>query len=323
MLATPLALLLLAVASPARGAGPDVPPELEAAHVAAEAAYRAGDYRGAAQRCRDILAALGERPARDAPEDEWRRTLLQLARAESTVGNAPAAREAMDRVLAIDPSAQLDPELFSPSFRREFELARQRVAAQPHLELRVTTRSGNGRAFIQGRPIGDVPAGAALPLGTYRVGVEDDRGSRTVTVELARNESMVLDVAAPPPDLSARPPPASLSVATPATGAWIRPTAWATTGLAFTAAGLAAWQGVLAAGSSADAKAMLLPDGSLKPGIDPATYAAQVSEYDAQRTRAWIAGGSAIALGAGATVLWLLVPSAPVEPAPGGAAIRF
>jgi hypothetical protein len=134
---------------------------------------------------------------------------------------------------------------------------------------------------------------------------------------------MVLDVAAPPPDLSARPPPVSLSVEPPRREDWIRPTAWATTGLAVTAAGLATWQGVLAAGSSADAKAMLLPDGSLKPGIDPATYAAQVSEFDAQRTRAWVAAGSAVALGAGATVLWLLVPSAPIEPAPGGAAIRF
>jgi hypothetical protein len=321
MRATPLVLVLLAAASPAWGAASSVPPELEAAHVAADAAYRAGDYRGAASRCRDILADLGERPAQEAPEDEWKRTLLQLALAESTVGNATAARGALDQVLAIDPSAQLDPELFSPAFRREFEQARQRVAARPRLELTVTTRSGKGRAFIQGRPFGDVPAAAALPTGTYRVGVEDGGGSRTVTVELARNESMVLDVAAPPPDLSALPPPVSLSVAPPRTGDC--PTAWATTGLAVTAAGLATWQGVLAAGSSADAKAMLLPDGSLKPGIDPATYAAQVSEFDAQRTRAWVAAGSAVALGAGATVLWLLVPSAPIEPAPGGAAIRF
>jgi hypothetical protein len=323
MRVTPLVLALLAAAPPAWGAGSNVPPEVEAAHVAADAAYRAGDYRGAARRCRDILADLGERPAREAPEDEWSRTLLQLALAESTVGNATAARGAMERVLAIDPAAQLDPELFSPAFRREFEQARQRVAAQPRLELTVTTRSGTGRAFIQGRQVGDVPAGAALPAGTYRVGVEDGGGSRTVTVELARNESVILDVAAPPPDLSARPPPVSHSLAPPQTGDWIRPTAWATTGLAVTAAGLATWQGVLAAGSSSDAKAMLLPDGSLKPGIDPATYAAQVSEYDGQRTRAWVAAGSAVALGAGATVLWLLVPSAPVEPAPGGAAIRF
>jgi hypothetical protein len=323
MRATALFLVLLAAAPPAWGAGSNVPPEVEAAHVAADAAYRAGDYRGAARRYRDILAELGERPAREAPEEEWRRTLLQLALAESTVGNGPSARGAMEQVLAIDPSAQLDPELFSPAFRREFEQARQRVAAQPRFELTVTTRSGKGRAFIQGRAVGDVPAGAALPTGTYRVGVEDDVGSRTVTVELARDESVILDVTAPPPDLSARPPPVSLSVAPPPRGEWIRPTAWATTGLAVTAAGLATWQGVMAAGSSADAKAMLLPDGSLKPGIDPATYAAQVSEYDAQRSRAWIAAGSAVALGAAATVLWLLVPSAPVEPAPGGVAIRF
>jgi hypothetical protein len=68
---------------------------------------------------------------------------------------------------------------------------------------------------------------------------------------------------------------------------------------------------------------MLLPDGSLKPGVDPATYAAKANAYDSQRTSAWIAAGSAVALGAGATVLWLVAPSARVEPAPGGVAIRF
>jgi hypothetical protein len=68
---------------------------------------------------------------------------------------------------------------------------------------------------------------------------------------------------------------------------------------------------------------MLLPDGSLRPGIDPAAYEAKASAFESQRTTAWIAAGSAIALGAGATALWLLAPSIPVEPAPGGAAFRF
>jgi len=323
MMAPLLTLLLLAAAPPAWGASPGVPPELEAAHVAAEAAYRAGDYRGAARRCREILADLDGRPAADAPESEWKRTLLQLALAESTLGNGPAARGAMERVLALEPAAQPDPELFSPAFRREFEQARKRVAAQPHFRLQVTTRSGKGHAFVQGRPVGDVPGEAALPAGSYRVGVEDGGAARTVTVELSRDESMVVDTAAPAPDLSARPPPAPIQAVAAPGGAWIRPAAWATTGLAVAAAGVATWQGTAAAGSWSSAKDMLLPDGSLKPGVDPADYAAKVSAYQSERTGAWIAAGSAVALGVGATVLWLLVPSAPVEPAPGGVAIRF
>ena len=103
----------------------------------------------------------------------------------------------------------------------------------------------------------------------------------------------------------------------------MRPVAWTTTGLAVAAAAVATWQGLAAASSYSDAKAMLLPDGSLKPGIDPAAYAAKASAFESERTTAWIAAGSAIALGAGATVLWLLAPSIPVEPAPGGVAFRF
>jgi hypothetical protein len=103
----------------------------------------------------------------------------------------------------------------------------------------------------------------------------------------------------------------------------MRPAAWATTGLAVAAAGVATWQGLAAASSYSEATAMLLPDGSLRPGSDPAAYAAKASAFESERTTAWIAAGSAIALGAGATVLWLLAPSVPVEPAPGGAAVRF
>lgn len=318
-----LTLPFLFAATPAWGAVPGVPPELEAAHAAADAASRSGDYRGAAKRYREILADLERRSSVEAPEAEWTRTLLQLALAESTLGNAPAARGAMERVLALDPAAQIDPELFSPAFRREFESARKRVAAQPRFRLQLTTRVGTGKGFIQGRPAGDVPVEARLTAGSYRVGVEAEGAVRTVTVDLARDESLVLDTRAPPPDLSAPPPPASLSTAAAPTGGWMRPAAWAATGLAVAAAGVATWQGIAAAGSYSDAKAMLLPDGSLQPGTDPAAFAAKASAFESERTNAWIAAGSAIALGAGAAVLWLLAPSVPVEPAPGGAAIRF
>jgi len=57
--------------------------------------------------------------------------------------------------------------------------------------------------------------------------------------------------------------------------------------------------------------------------LRPAAYAAAASAYQSERRNAWIAGGSALVLGVGATVLWLLVPSSAVEPAPGGLAVRF
>jgi hypothetical protein len=316
MTATFLAFLLAASAP--------LPPDLEAAYLGAETAVRAGDYRSAASRYRQILIDLESRPAAETPEAAWNRALLQLAVVESTLGNGPSARTAMDRVLALDPDVRLDPDLFSPAFRREFESARTRVAARPRFTLRVTSRDGDGQGYVQGRALGPLPAQVRLPEGSYRVGVESGGRSRTVTVELFRDETVVVDAGAPPPDLSAPLPGPSATAASPSpSGAWMRPVAWTASGLAVVAAGLATWQGIAAASAYSDAKAMLQPDGSLSPGTDPASYAAAKSTYQSRTTAAWIAGGSALVLGAGATVLFLLAPSAPVEATPAGVAVRF
>jgi hypothetical protein len=320
MRSTVLALIL--AAPPALAS---TPPDLEAAHVAAEASVRSGDYRSAAARYRAILAELEKRQATDAPEVEWTRTLLQLAVVESTLGHGEASRTAMERVLALDPGARLDPELFSPTFRREFDSARGRVASQARFRLVVTTRDGSGQGYVQGRPLGPVPVEARLPAGSYRVGVEAGGEVRTVTIDLSRDETVIVDavVPAPVPDLTAQAPAASSAMKPASSATWVRPTAWAATGLAAVAAGIATWQGIAAAGSYADAKGMLQPDGSLNPGVDPAAYTAAADSYQSERRNAWIAGGCALVLGAGATVLWLLAPSSAVEPAPGGLAVRF
>jgi len=322
MIATVLALLL---AAPTVAAAGPPPSDLEAAHVAAEAAVRSGDYRAAVRRYRDVLADLERRPATDAPEAEWTRALLQLAAVESVLGNGDSARAAMERVLAIDPAARLDPELYSPSFGRDFDAARSRVAARPRFRLRVTTRKGTGQAYVQGRSLGAVPAETRLPAGSYRVGVEAGGSVQTITLELVRDETVTLDVDAPAvvPDLAAKAPPAPPATDPSPPTDWMRPTAWVATGLAVAAAGVATWQGVAAAGSYSDAKGMLLPDGTLKPGVDPAAYASASSSFQSERRNAWIAGGSAVILGVGATVLWLLAPTSPVEAAPGGLAIHF
>jgi hypothetical protein len=318
-------LTLLVVAPTVLAAGPPARSDIEAAHVAAEAAVRSGDYRAAVRRYRDIVADLERRPATDAPETEWTRALLQLAAVESILGNGDSSRAAMERVLALDPAARLDPELYSPPFRRDFDAARSRVAARPRFRLQVTTREGTGQAYVQGRSFGAVPAETWLPAGSYRVGVEAGGSVQTITLDLVRDETVTLDVdvPAPVPDLAAKAPPGPLAVdPSPRTG-WMRPTAWVATGLAVDAAGVATWQGIAAGGSYSDAKGMLLPDGSLKPGVDPAAYASAASSFQSERRNAWIAGGSAVLLGVGATVLWLLAPSSPVEAAPGGLAIHF
>jgi hypothetical protein len=318
-----VALAALTVASPARAAS--APPEVEASRIAAEGAIRSGDYRAAARRYQDILASLESRPANEAAQEEWTRTLLELAVVESTLGNGPAARAAMERALALDPDLRLDPDLYSPTIRRELDAARARVASRPRFLLRISGGGAPGWAWVQGRSVGAVPTEVRLPAGTYRVGVEAGGRVESVTVELSADLSVVVDAGAtaPPIDLAPKPPPAPVALDLSPPDPWIRPAAWTATGLAAVAAGLATWQAIAAAGSLADAQGMVQPDGSLKPGVDPAAYNAAMSAFQSERRNAWIAGGGALVLGAGATVLWLLVPSIPVEPGRAGLAVRF
>lgn len=315
------ALLLTLPPGTASAAGGDPAPG--AMRAAAEAANRAGDYRGAARVYREILVDLERWPASAATDAAWVGALLQLAVVEATLGNGRESRAAMERVLAFDPGASPDPDAFSPAFRKEFEAARARVAARTRFRLLLTTRSGTGQGSIDGRPAGAVPVELSLPAGTWRVGVEANGIARTTTIELWRDESLVVDVAAPPPVLAAAPPPPSESIAVEPPGAWMRPAAWTATGLAAAAAGIATWQGIAAASSRSDAAALLLPDGSLRPGVDPAAYAAAADAFAVERRNAWIAAGSAVVLGAGAAVLFLLAPRSGVEPSPGGIALRF
>jgi hypothetical protein len=301
--------------------------EIEAAHVAAEAATRSGDYRAAVRSYRAILDDLETRPATEADRDAWTRTLLRLAVAESTLGNGAAARSAMERAVAADPTVEVDPEIYSPAFRKELEAARARVGAMPQHRLRLSTRSGTGQGFVQGKPVGAVPVEVRLPPGTYRVGIEDGGTMKTVSVELSRDETVIVDTA---PRLAAVPPPAASAgapdspmVESTSPADWMRPAAWGSASLGAVAAALAVWQGVAAAGSRAELGDMVLPDGSLKPGIPPSRYAATNEAWQSERRNAWIAGGSALLLGAGATVLFLLAPEAGVTPSAGGLALRF
>ncbi|MGA8890874.1 MAG: hypothetical protein WB493_04845, partial [Anaeromyxobacteraceae bacterium] len=249
-----LAAALLVAVPPAQAVAD---PGAAAAEAAAEAATRAGDYRGASRLLRQALADLERWPAGAATDAAWTRALLRLAVAEATLGNGQASRAAMERVLAFDPLASPDPDAFSPAFRKEFEAARTRVASRPRFRLRLTTRSGAGEGAVDGRPAGSVPIEVLLPAGTWRVAVEVDGAASATTIDLAHDESVVVDVATSPPVLAASPPPPATSIATEPSGTWMRPTAWAATGLAAAAAGIATWQGVAAAGSRSEAAAML------------------------------------------------------------------
>ena len=343
-IAAAIALVALAgsAGAPEPAPGPSLR-DLDRAFDEALATYRGGDYPASIQALSSIVADLEAMPASAEAEAQWSRALLRLAHAQATVGRTDEAREAMERLVAVDDAARPDAEQYSPSFRREFERSRARVEARGRVRLTIVS-AGAAEAAVGCRSLGPTPAEVRLPRGRYRVAVARAGRVAGSWVDLSDDRTVVLDVPpATPPPLAARlvaspepaprgtaalpglaSPPDALAVRAPvAPGrAWMRPAAWTAASLAAVCAGVAVWQGVAAGQDAAAARSLLLPSGSLAGGVDPAAYASAVSSYDSARTAAWVAGGAALALSAGAAVLFVLGAPA-VEPAPGGAAVRF
>jgi len=153
-----------------------------------------------------------------------------------------------------------------------------------------------------------VPAGSAASTGA--AGAVD--ASASPSPRPAAGSRTAPDLSGPPPLLEAS--------ARPQDGSWARPAALAAGGVALASAGVAVWQGAIAAQARSDAASLLLPDGTLRPGADPAAYDAAADRFAASRRNAWVAGATAVALAATSAVLWLVFDE---PPAPGGPAIRF
>jgi hypothetical protein len=145
--------------------------ELERAYAGAMASYQAGDYGSTLRALRAILDDLEALPESPAAHAQWLRANLRLAHAELTVGRAERYRELLELVAATDPRHRPDPDQFSPTFRRDLEAARARVARRP---LRALAISATGEAavtvFLDGRAVGTAPVALQLPPGRHRVG---------------------------------------------------------------------------------------------------------------------------------------------------------
>lgn len=349
-----IALALALALGPAAGrAEPALPRDLRALDSAlgdALALYQSGDYEAAVAAVERIVLDLEALPASAEAEAQWSRALLRLAHARATLGRAEASREAMEKLLAVEGAVVPDPELYSPSFRREFERARARVEGRPRQKLKIASTGRVANAAVWCRPLGPTPAEVVLPAGRYRVSAASGEEKATATVDLLGGRTVELPLpapaAAPPvgaaeealaPDPVAPPTPeqklgsdVSLSVSDSAEAqlengsrAWTRPAGLVTASLALVSAGVAVWQGVALSQAASEVHSMVLPDGSLAPGTDPESYAAALDRYGTARRNVWIAGGAAAALSLGAALLLFLPRDLPIAPSPDGAAVHF
>jgi hypothetical protein len=145
--------------------------ELERAYGGAIATYQQGEYRTSLRTLRAIVEDLEKLPETRESYVHWIRANLRLAVVELTIGNERGYRELLERVAATDPRHQPDPDQFSPTFRRDFDAARARVASRAKRRLRVSTLGGWAAAvFVNGRDVGEAPRELVLPAGRYRVG---------------------------------------------------------------------------------------------------------------------------------------------------------
>ncbi len=180
-------------------------PELERAYAAAQATFQSEDFDGAARALRVMLDELDRLPGSPEAHALREKSMIRLAFVERLAGRASAGATVLERLAALEPGFAVDELQYPPSFRKEADQARRRVASQP--KVRLTVRAGERRvtAYVDGKPIGLTPAAVSLPPGRYRVGgssgevrvpsvlVQLEGGERVVELDFTVAEALRID----------------------------------------------------------------------------------------------------------------------------------
>jgi len=176
--------------------------ELERAYGGALATYQTGEYPSSIRTLYAVIDDLEKLPEGAEAWSQWVRAQMRLSHAEATIGHVREAREAMERVLALEPKLQPDPDQYSPSYRREFDAARARVAARPRRKVAVDALGWSATVYVNGKAAGTAPLSVALPPGRYRIGgasgtlrvpsvwIELRDEDRTVTLDFGLAEAL-------------------------------------------------------------------------------------------------------------------------------------
>lgn len=144
--------------------------ELDRAYGGALAVYQNGEFESAIRTLRAIVEDLENLPESDEGYVQWRRALLRLAHAASTIGLDAEADAALSKLLQTELTYRPDADQYSPGYRRHFDELRAKVKGLPGRRLVVTAEGRPGTVFVNGRAMGTTPVSLALPAGRYRVG---------------------------------------------------------------------------------------------------------------------------------------------------------
>jgi hypothetical protein len=162
---------------------------------------------------------------------------------------------------------------------------------------------------------GAAPASVTAPAGTT--------AASAASPSLAAVPRAFTPPAAEPSPADPADPVAPAPSAPSRPGRWMRPAAYVSAGLVGVFTAVAIQQGLSSSQASADAAAMVAPDGSLAPNSDPAVYDAHRSDARVSARNAYLAGGAAIVFAVTAGVLGWKSRAPAEEPGSAALALRF
>lgn len=166
--------------------------ELERAFAGAVATYQAGDYQAAIETLRAVIADLEKLP--DGPDAfrQWTRAMIRLARSEQTVGRRAEAEDLLERVVRADPQVRVDTAQYPPSFARQVDEVRAKLAKQATRKLSIDSSQKGARVYVDGRDVGLAPVVVSLAPGTYRItGVLQELRAPPIRADLTEDDQNV------------------------------------------------------------------------------------------------------------------------------------
>ena len=171
--------------------------ELDRAFGGALAVYQNGEYESAARTLRAIVDDLEDLPESEAVWTQWVRAMARLAHVHQSMKQLDERDAVLVTLLKADSSVQLEPTLYSQTFRAHLDELRQKVRAMPKRRLTVSARGRAGTIYVAGRDVGPTPATVILPASLYRVaGAAGSLRIPSFTVDLgAEDKAVVLDFA--------------------------------------------------------------------------------------------------------------------------------
>lgn len=145
----------------------------------------------------DALAGLERASPEVGPWPATANALVLQAQIYRNLDRSKYSREALRRILRVDPTYRADPNVWPPSTIRALDAVRKELQGVEKGLLRVSSLDGSGTSvYVDGREMGKTPLRLELPQGAYRVSLlSQNAESFPRVVNLGREAIVQVDMA--------------------------------------------------------------------------------------------------------------------------------